>query len=108
MSPVRQQKWVHCVQIDEVRVAEARQLEKTFRALFAPYGSAIDHIVVEHYHEWQFKFCVHGWYSPAEITNLSIKLSALAHKAYRGTVKNIHTWGGGDLAPGLKAQFRTV
>ena len=108
MSPVRQQKWVHCVQIDEVRLAEARQMEKIFRALFAPYSSAITHITVDHYHEWQFKFCVEGWYGPADIAHLSAKLPALARKSYRGTVKNIRSWDSAAMAPGLKAQFRTV
>lgn len=120
MSVVRQQKWVFCLQIEEVRETERENLRAAFQGILATYV-AIDptdqSIYIEcertHYDAWDMRCCTEAWFDAEAIAALPARLEDLMRQAYPGPASNITTWNGPALASpsfGVRPgpQFRDV
>lgn len=120
MPVIRQQKWVFCLQIQEVREFERAALDTAFRAALAPFvvlvpGDESIYINCErsHYDAWDMKCCTEAWFAAAAIATLPARITELVTAAYSGPASNITAWNSPALASpafGVRPgpQFRDV
>lgn len=122
MPAIRQQKWVFCLQIQEVRESERANIAAAFRAVLAPYvdlipGDTSVYVVCEptRYDDWDMKCCTEAWFKAEDIAALPALLEDLIGQAYPGPTSNISAWnspalggGGGGRTLKDREQFRDV
>lgn len=104
MTTISQQKWVFCLQIEEVRESEREELAGAFRETVQPFAAiSVDdpstYIECERAHvdAWDMRCCVEAWFDVAVIPTLPALITHALIETYRGPATNIRAWDGPAL-----------